>query len=190
MMKTNKGTFIFQIALAIYLATTIFDLSMFGYMALFGMVSKVLRYIAYLLLIWKLIDDSYYKPVQLIKYGAGIVIAFISYRVTGEKLLLFTTLFLMAVTNVYFDNVLKATLWTNGICMLIIMTAYKLKLVPDRPTVGGRKRYSLGFIFPSIGSNFWLYFVLIYIAYRREKLKIIEGVVLEIVSYISGILRF
>ena len=121
MMKTNKGTFIFQIALAIYLATTIFDLSMFGYMALFGMVSKVLRYTAYLLLIWKLIDDSYYKPVQLIKYGAGIVIAFISYRVTGEKLLLFTTLFLMAVTNVYFDNVLKATLWTNGICMLIIM---------------------------------------------------------------------
>ncbi len=181
-MKTNKGTFIFQIALALYMATTIFDLSMFGYMNLFSLVSKGLRYFAYLLLIWKLIDDGCYEPRQLLKYGAGILVSLISYRFTGEKLLVFTVLFLMAITNVYFSDVLKVSLWTNGICVFSIIAACKVQLIPER-FEAVRQRRSLGFIFSSIGSNFWLYFVLIYIAYRKEKLTAVEGVVLEGITY-------
>lgn len=181
-MKTDRRTFIFQIALSIYLTTVIYDESMFGCMTLFSNISKCLRYMAYLLLIWKVIEDNYYEPNQLLKYGIGILISLVSYVFTNEKVLLFIVLFLMAVTNVYFRDVIKVSLWTVGVCLLSIILFYKFGLIPERFAMGTRSRHSLGFVFPTIGSNHWLYFILMYIAYRKEKLKFIEGIILEGIS--------
>lgn len=183
MLNTNKGTFVFKLALSIYLVTMMFDASMFGYMELFNKVSKGMRYFSYLLLVWKIIEDNRYLPKQLLAYGICMFITLISYRVTGSKLIIFLMLFLIAISNVYFQEVLKVSLWTNGICLAVIVAFCKYGFVPDRYEVGGRERHSLGFNFVTTSCNYWLYFVLLYVCYRKKKITWMECVLLEVVTY-------
>lgn len=181
--KIDSNTLIFQSALFLYLLTSLFAASLFEFMSLFAMVSKGIRYTAYLLLMWKIIQSSHYESGQLIKYGSGILLSLISYRITGDKQLIFLMMFLMAIVNVCFDKVLKTYLWANGTGMLLILLSCKLGLIPDRFYSDSRNRHSLGFGFPTTISNYWLYFILVYIAFRKERLTIIEGLILEGINY-------
>lgn len=183
MLNTNKGTFVFKLALSIYLVTMMFDSSMFGYMELFSKVSKGMRLFSYLLLAWKMIEDNQYVPKQLINCGICMVITFISYRATGNRTIIFLMLFIIAASNVYFQEILKISLWTNGICLAIIIAFYKIGLVPDRYEAGGRERHSLGFNFVTNSCNYWLYFVLLYVCYRKKKITWMECIVLEVITY-------
>ena len=181
--QNDKGTFIFKFALCIYLVTMMLDVSMFGYMDLFSKVSKGMRYFAYLLLIWKIIGESSYTPRQLINYAICILISIISYRASGSKLFIFLMLCLIAVSNIYFQEILKVSLWTNGICLAAVILFCKIGLIPDRFASSLRNRHAIGFNFTTIGSNYWLYFVLLFVCYRKKKITWIECVILELVSY-------
>lgn len=181
--QTDSNTLIFQTALFIYLISSLFASSLFESMNLFATVSKGIRYTAYLLLAWNIIQSNRYNSGQLIKYGVGVLISLISYRVTGEKQLIFLMLFLMAVANICFTKVLQTYLWANGTGMLTIFAAYKTGLIPDRIYGISRCRHSLGYGYPTTVSNYWLYFILVYIAYRKERLTITEGIILEGINY-------
>lgn len=180
---TNKGTFIFKVALSIYLVTMMIDTSMFGYMELFSLISKVMRYFSYLLLIWKIIGEGQYVPNQLIGYSICGLVSLVSFWFTGSKPIVFLVLFLIAVTNVYFQEILKISLWTNGICLVIIMVCCRIGLIPDRYEAGNRDRHSLGFNFVTTSCNYWLYFVLLYVCYRGKKITWMECILLEAVTY-------
>lgn len=182
-MNTNKGTFIFKFALSIYLVTMMVDTSMFGCMELFTLMSKIMRYFAYLLLVWKIIKESNYVPKQLIRYSICILISLISYQITGSKLIVFLTLFLIAISDICFREVLKVSLWTNGLCLMAIIASYKMGLIPDRYEPNSRNRHSMGFNFTTTGSNYWLYFVLLYICYRKKRITWIECILLEVIAY-------
>lgn len=181
--QTDNSTLLFQSALFLYLITSLFAASLFEFMDLFTMVSKGIRYTAYLLLVWKIIQSNYYEPKQLIKYGIGILLSLLSYWITRDKQLIFLMLFLMAVMNVHFDKVLKTYLWANGTGIFIVYLAYKIGLIPNRFYSNSRNRHSLGFGYPTTISNYWLYFIFAYIAYRKERLTIIEGLILEGINY-------
>lgn len=181
--QTDSNTIIFQSALFIYLITTLFASSLYESMNLFSLVSKGIRYTAYLLLVWNIIQNSRYEHRQFIKYGAGILLSLISYRATGEKQLIFLMLFLMAIVNVHFDKVLKTYLWANGTGILLVLLSCKIGLIPDRFYSSSRNRHSLGFGYPTTVSNYWLYFMLAYLAYRKERLTLAEGLILEGINY-------
>ena len=171
---TDNCTLLFQSALFLYLLTSLFAASLFEFMSLFAMVSKGIRYTAYLFLVCKIVQSNYYESGHLIKCGIGILLSLFSYWITRDKQLIFLMLFLMAVMNVYFDKVLKTYLWANGTGILIVFLAYKIRLIPNRLYSNSRSRHSLGFGYPTTISNYWLYFMLAYIAYRKERLTIIE----------------
>lgn len=181
-MNTNKGTFIFKFALSIYLVTMMVDTSMFGCMELFTLMSKIMRYFAYLLLVWKIIKESNYVPKQLIRYSICILISLISYQITGSKLIVFLTLFLIAISDICFREILKISLWTNGLCLATVIFCYKVGLIPDRYEPNSRERHALGFNFTTTGSNYWLYFVLLYICYRKRKITWMECILLEAIT--------
>lgn len=181
--QTDCNTLIFQSALFIYLITTLFASSLFESMNLFSLVSKGIRYSTYLLLVWNIIQNRGYERGQLIKYGAGILLSLISYLATGEKQLIFLMLFLMAIVNIRFDKVLKTYLWANGTGMLLVLLSCKIGLIPDRLYSSSRHRHSLGFGYPTTASNYWLYFMLAYLAYRKERLTLAEGLILEGINY-------
>lgn len=181
--QTDSNTIIFQSALFIYLITTLFASSLYESMNLFSLISKGIRYTAYLLLVWNIIQNSRYEHGQFVKCGAGILLSLISYRATGEKQLMFLMLFLMAIVNVHFDKVLKTYLWANGTGILLVLLSCKIGLIPDRFYSSSRNRHSLGFGYPTTVSNYWLYFMLAYLAYRKERLTLAEGLVLEGINY-------
>lgn len=181
--KTDSNILIFQFALFLYLITSLFAASLFEFMKLFAIVSKVIRYTSYILLVWKIIQSGYYESGQLIKYGLCVLLSLLSYRITGDKQLIFLMLFLMAIVNICFDKVLKTYLWANGIGMLLVFLTCKIGLIPDRFYESSRNRYSLGFGFTTTISNYWLYFILAYIAFRKKRLTIVEGLILEGINY-------
>lgn len=181
-MQINKGTFIFKLALSIYLVTMMLDASMFGYMELFSKVLKGMRYFSYLLLVWKVIEDNRYLPKQLINYGICVFITLIIYQISRDKTIIFLMLFLIAASNVFFREILKISLWTNGLCLAIVIFCYKVGLIPDRYEPNSRKRHALGFNFTTTGSNYWLYFVLLYICYRKRKITWMECILLEAIT--------
>ena len=141
-----------------------------------------MRYFAYLLLVWKIIKESNYVPKQLIRYSICILISLISYQITGSKLIVFLTLFLIAISDICFREILKISLWTNGLCLATVIFCYKVGLIPDRYEPNSRKRHALGFNFTTTGSNYWLYFVLLYICYRKRKITWMECILLEAIT--------
>lgn len=177
-IEMKKGTHIFKVALSIYLVTMMFDVSMFGYMELFSTILKGLRYFSYLLLVWKIIADGRFTSGQLVRYGICILLSLISCLVTGSRIFIFLSLFLIAVSDVYFHEILRISLWTNGICLAVIGLLGRLRVVPDRYVYGERERHSYGFNFPTTASNYWMYFVLLYICYRKKKMTLLEYMLL------------
>ncbi len=181
----NKGTMIYKVAFSIYLATTMLEASLFGFMSVFGMVIKAMRYLSYGMLLWKILAYGSYTSRQLLKYAICMAIVFLNFLVAKDRILLFLMLFLIAGADIKFSEVVKQALIVNGCCMLAIIFFGRLGVLPDRIYVEGveRIRYSLGFDFTTTSSNLFLYWILIYIFMRKERIHAWEIVILESINY-------
>ena len=183
--RKNKSTILFCIAFSLYLMTMIFSASMFGIMNIGSMLIKLVKYIGYALMFWKIISESRFSSGQVIRYIGIAVIILAIYHCTGNKTLIYLCLFITAAADVCFSEILKTYLWTNGICMLVIILCRFLMLIPARDEFSEtRSRYALGFDFVTTGANYWMYLVLAYVCYRKKKLTLAEAVILEIITYV------
>lgn len=183
--RKNRSTILFCIAFSLYLTTMIFSASMFGIMNIGSMLIKLIKYIGYALMLWKIISESRFSSDQVIRYIGIVIIILTIYQCTGNKSLIYLCLFVIAVADVYFSEILKTYLWTNGICMVAIILCRFLMLIPARDEFSEtRSRYALGFDFVTTGANYWMYLVLAYVCYRKKKLTLAEAVILEIITYV------
>ena len=183
--RKNRSTILFCIAFSLYLTTMIFSASMFGIMNIGSMLIKLIKYIGYALMLWKIISESRFSSDQVIRYIGIVIIILTIYQCTGNKSLIYLCLFVIAVADVYFSEILKTYLWTNGICMVAIILCRLLMLIPARDEFSEtRSRYALGFDFVTTGANYWMYLVLAYVCYRKKKLTLAEAVILEIITYV------
>lgn len=183
--RKNRSTILFCIAFSLYLTTMIFSASMFGIMNIGSMLIKLIKYIGYVLMLWKIISESRFSSDQVIRYIGIVIIILTIYQCTGNKSLIYLCLFVIAVADVYFSEILKTYLWTNGICMVAIILCRFLMLIPARDEFSEtRSRYALGFDFVTTGANYWMYLVLAYVCYRKKKLTLAEAVILEIITYV------
>lgn len=158
---------------------------MFGIMNIGSMLIKLIKYIGYVLMLWKIISESRFSSDQVIRYIGIVIIILTIYQCTGNKSLIYLCLFVIAVADVYFSEILKTYLWTNGICMVAIILCRFLMLIPARDEFSEtRSRYALGFDFVTTGANYWMYLVLAYVCYRKKKLTLAEAVILEIITYV------
>lgn len=183
--RENRGTIIFCIAFSIYLASMIFDASMFGIMTVCSMFLKLARYGAYVLMLWKIIMDTEFSSGQIVRYILCAVEILLVYYCTGNKNLIFLFLMIIAVSDVCFSRILKTYIWTSGLCIGTVVLFSALDLIPLRDEFTEvRPRCALGFDFVTTGANFWMYLVMAYICYRGKKITWMEAAILEIITYV------
>lgn len=183
--RENRGTILFCIALTIYLASMIFDASMFGIMTICSVFLKIAKYGAYALMLWKIIMDTEFSSRQIGRYLLCAVEILLVYYCTGNKNLIFLFLIIIAVSDVCFSKILKTYIWTNGLCIGTVMLFRAFELIPARNNFTEvRSRYALGFDFVTTGANFWMYLVLAYICYRGKKITWMEAAILETITYV------
>ena len=185
----SKGNLIFCIAFSIYLTTMIFTASMFGNMQVFSLILKLTRCGAYVLLLWKIIIETRYASGQMIRYALGAVGVLIVYNYSRYTWVVFLFLFLIACADVHFQDILKTYLWTNGIGIAIVAISSVLELIPARNSITEeRQRYAIGFDYVTTGANFWMYWVLAYICFRKKKITLVEVAILEGITWIFYVL--
>ena len=181
----SKGNIIFCIAFSVYLATMIFTASMFGNMQVFSLVLKLARCGAYVLLLWKIVMENQYSSGQIVRYGIGAVGVLIVYYYSRYTWVVFLFLFCVTCADVYFRDVLKTYLWTNGIGITIVLFSNLIELIPARDSITEeRYRHALGFDFVTTGANYWMYWVLAYICFRKKKMTLVEAVILEGITWL------
>ena len=181
----NKGTIIFCIAFSVYLASQMFNASMFGIMNIGSLLIKIAKYGAYALMLWKIVVETRYSSGQVIRYIICAMEILAVYHFTGNKTLIFLFLIVIAMSDLKFSSILKTYMWTNGICMFAIILSRTFELIPTRNDfTETRSRYALGFDFVTTGANYWMYLVLAYICYRKKKLTLAEAIILEVITYV------
>lgn len=187
--KENRSTIVFCIAFSIYLASMIFDASMFGIMTVCSVFLKLARYGAYALMLWKIIMDTEFSSGQIMRYVLCAVEILLVYHCTGNKNLIFLFLMIIAISDVCFSKILKTYIWTSGLCIGTVVLFSALDLIPLRDEfTEARPRCALGFDFVTTGANFWMYLVMAYICYRGKKITWMEAVILEIITYVFFVL--
>ena len=185
----SKGNIIFCIAFSIYLATMIFTASMFGNMQVFSFVLKLARCGAYVLLLWKIVMENQYSSGQIVRYGIGAVGVLIVYYYSRYTWVVFLFLFLLACADVCFQDILRTYLWTNGIGIAIVAMSSVWELIPARNSITEeRQRYAIGFDYVTTGANYWMYWVLAYICFRKKKITLVEAVILEAITWLFYVL--
>lgn len=185
----NKRSIVFCIAFSIYLTTMIFTASMFGNMQVFSLVLKLARCGAYVLLLWKIVMENQYSSGQIVRYGIGAVGVLIVYYYSRYTWVVFLFLFLLACADVCFQDILRTYLWTNGIGIAIVAMSSVWELIPARNSITEeRQRYAIGFDYVTTGANYWMYWVLAYICFRKKKITLVEAVILEAITWLFYVL--
>ncbi len=184
----DKIEYIYIIALTIYIASLIFSnktdftigfekyLSLLRYMILFIIGIKIIVF-----------DFEEYSKKTLINISILTVIIAIVTLKTDSRLLMQYFILILGAYKVSFEKIVKWVLITQSTLVLGIILLSLLKIIPNYAFTrsnNGTVRYSLGFTFSSYPAIFIYYLTMLYLYYRKNKLKIVEYIALIILNVI------
>ena len=184
----DKIEYIYIIALTIYIASLIFSnktdftigfekyLSLLRYMILFIIGIKIIVF-----------DFEKYSKKTLINISILTVIIAIVTLKTDSRLLMQYFILILGAYKISFEKIVKWVLITQSTLVLGIILLSLLKIIPNYAFTrsnNGTVRYSLGFTFSSYPAIFIYYLTMLYLYYRKNKLKVIEYIALIILNVI------
>lgn len=116
-----------------------------------------------------------------------LVIVFIGFNIDNNFLffnMLALFLLIISMYNISFKQVLKFWLILIGGLMLIVHISFLLGYLEDVTFLrGSQQRHSLGYIFTTLSSNYFMQFTLMYILYRMRSIRYIEMGILILINY-------
>ncbi|MDO4941752.1 MAG: hypothetical protein Q4E73_02785 [Lachnospiraceae bacterium] len=176
------GEFIFCCALFCEVISLMISLTTIPYMVntdLCNLCLKLLRYVGYLLIIFKFIYEKVsLKEIILI---AGIILLLGINSIVNDKALFMTFIFIYGMKNVRFEKVIQIlSAWFAG-CFVLIVIGSQLGLI-DNWVYGlddGRKRVSLGFFYPSHATSAFFYLTMLFCYVKKDNLRFWQVIVLE-----------
>lgn len=146
---------------------------------------KGIRYIIYLLFVilifYKMIKHKYSKESILYLCLIG-VLSLIGFKTGNDKSLFFTVLFWAAMFGLNSSKVFTCSLCVQGGLLIVTILSAFLGLADNSLLDVERARYSLGFNWANLSPILYLFVVMLYIYKRKDKITIIECIVLEIIN--------
>lgn len=152
---------------------------------IFYKIIKIIRYIIYLmfvmLIFYKMIKNKYSKESILYLFLLG-VLSIIGFKTGNDKSLFFTILFWAAMFGLNSNKVFTCSLFVQGGLLIVTILCAFLGLADNSLLDVERARYSLGFNWANLSPILYLFVALQYIYKRKDKITIIECLVLEIIN--------
>ena len=185
-----RTEFLFFIALAIYMVAKTIEIStMFNDISWMPQLMKLLRYISYGIIAVKLIYDSIYTEVEIVKILLiFILLGLVSLHI-NSNILFCSFFFIIAARNIDIRKLLLGAFWIQLILTIMIAIASQIGLVSDwMYNIEGRNRHSLGYIYPSYIASIFFYMILAYMYIRKEKLHLLESIMIGVLNCIIFVL--
>lgn len=185
-----RTEFLFFIALAIYMIAKTIEIStMFNDISWMPQLMKLLRYISYGIIAVKLIYDSIYTKIEIIKILLiFILLGLVSLHI-NSNILFCSFFFIIAARNINIRKLLLGAFWIQLILTIMIAVASQIGLVSDwMYNIEGRNRHSLGYVYPSYIASIFFYMVLAYMYIRKEKLHLLETIMIGVLNCIIFVL--
>lgn len=185
-----RSEFLFFIALAIYMIAKTIEIStIFNDISWMPQLMKVLRYVSYGIIAIKLIYDSIYTEVEIVKILLiFILLGLVSLHI-DSNVLFCSFFFIIAARNIDIRKLLMGALWIQLILTIMIAVASQIGLVSDwMYNIEGRNRHSLGYIYPSYIASIFFYMILAYMYIRKEKLHLLETIMIGVLNCIIFVL--
>lgn len=185
-----RTEFLFFIALAIYMIAKTIEIStMFNDISWMPQLMKLLRYISYGIIAIKLIYDGFYTEVEIVKILLiFILLGLISLHI-NSNVLFCSFFFIIAARNIDMRKLLLGVFGIQLFLTVMIAIASQIGLVSDwMYSIEGRNRHSLGYIYPSYIASIFFYMILAYMYIRKEKLQLLETIVIGLLNCIIFVL--
>ena len=185
-----RTEFLFFIALAIYMIAKTIEIStMFNDISWMPQLMKLLRYISYGIIAVKLIYDSIYTEIEIMKILLiFILLGLVSINI-DSNVLFCSFFFIIAARNIDMRKLLLGAFWIQLFLTIMIAVASRIGLVSDwMYNIEGRNRHSLGYVYPSYIASIFFYMVLAYMYIRKEKLHLLETIMIGVLNCIIFVL--
>lgn len=142
-------------------------------------VLKVMRYVAYALCAFIILDRRCYRKKDLFIFMLVIIGLALS-LVGSQSNKLFLYLFIIiAASKIDGEKIIRGTLVIQTFVIILVIFSSSVGIIPDYySSTDGRIRHYLGFGYTSTGPVLFYYMVLQYIYIKKGKLKILQGFVI------------
>lgn len=180
----RKNEICFFGAWVLFFISLLIESTEFFLMHNFGMVTKGMRYLSYLICIYIIINEQNVKKKNFRAFIFILAIFGISCLASTNKTMLLYLLILFAAFNINDKKIIRTTIWLQGLFLLLIVGLSQTGILHDYIFGVGtdRVRHGLGFTFALLPSTLFFYFCLGYIYYKKEKFKWKDAIILEFIT--------
>ncbi|MCI8548696.1 MAG: hypothetical protein HFJ38_07435, partial [Bacilli bacterium] len=154
------------------------------------MQMSVIRYICLFIILIKIIicDISKYNKKTIIKiFFLGIITTIVSI-IIDSRILIQYLIIIIGAYNIKIENIFRNILIFETMLVFFIIILSALGVVPNYVVTRGNTsnviRNSLGFEFGTYPAIFTFYLTLLYLYYRKDKIKVYEYIVLFFINFI------
>lgn len=184
----NNCDIIYSLLIVIYICTSIITTEFVYANMIPKLIFSLTRYGILFFCLLKIIFidiKNYSKKEYIISFSLLMLLCLVTF-ITKNRALLQLFILILASYNVNFKKVMKSVLFFQSLFVLIIILGSIFGLLPNREYGRANNviRYSLGFKFSTYSSLFIWALTTLYLYYRKDKLKIIEYILLFIVNLI------
>lgn len=181
---------LFVLAYVVFLFEIIMSYSMYGYMEVLHPVFSIVRKATFAVILCKLLLDLYTK--EFTKRDAVLIIAvgcllIISALITKERAFLAYWAFIVAGANVDYRKIIKLSFVVHIACLAIIICSTYVGILDNiiyyrNEVEKTGLRESLGFHYSSEIAHMFFYTTLMWIYFRQDKIKLLELLIITLVT--------
>ena len=183
-LNIRKTEVVFLLAFFVYMSANTLDLTAVAFgqgndrVSLINIFTKMARYVAYILLAFKVICSNIYnrKWIKLF-LDVSCVIA-ISFLGSFNKTIIFYLLIFIAACNVEENYIIKISCAVQSVILFVCVIGSRIGVIKDYVRQdGGRIRHFLGFSWTTTGAILFVFILLQYIYLKKGKLSIWEDII-------------
>lgn len=183
-LNIRKTEVVFLLAFFVYMSANILDLTAVAFgqgndrVSLINIFTKMARYVAYILLAFKVIcSDIYNRKWIKLFLDVSCVIA-ISFLGSFNKTIIFYLLIFIAACNVEENYIIKISCAVQSVILFVCVIGSRIGVIKDYVRQdGGRIRHFLGFSWTTTGAILFVFILLQYIYLKKGKLSIWEDII-------------
>lgn len=180
--RLNRNEILFFISYSLYVLVFLLNCTAIKEMDTVQLLCRGIRYVCYLLAVVKVVRTSFtgrqiLQSIVMLFLIAMVVLA------SGEQALIFHALIFWAAKDVNSRTIIKITLILQTIIVAVFVVLSQIGIIVDMiANAETRARHMLGFEWANTVPTLFFFMVLSYIYLRKEKLRLIEIIIIELIN--------
>lgn len=183
-LNIPKTEVIFLLAFFVYMSANTLDLTAAAFgqgndrLSLINIFTKMARYVAYILLAFKVICSDIYNRKRIKLFLDVSCVVALSFWGSFNKTIIFYLLIFIAACNVDENHIIKISCAVQSVVLCVCVIGSRIGVIKDYVRQdGGRIRHFLGFSWTTTGAILFVFILLQYIYLKKGKLSIWEDII-------------